>query len=932
MSGSTWTPSGDDATRGWLWTYQKYDWKGRVVRKINTDGADSSTLNDSDVLISYEGCGCAGGQVTTIQGPSVPRDDQPNQTARRKQRSYEDILGRKWKSEAFNWGGSVYSTSTVRFNGRDQVLDATQTEAATSVSQVSTMSYDGHGRMISKHLPSEFEGSTLKYSNFTYNVDDSVATVTDPRGAVVSYSYGHPGADEVRPLLTGISYAPPSTQPTYTTISDTPDVSFSYDDAANRTAMTDGSGSTSYVYDSLSRITSETKTFSGLSGNFTVNYAYQLSGKLKSLTDPFGAVVDYNNDKLGRTAAITGSGFASVTNYASAITYRAFGGVKGMTYDSSDASQISYGYDNGLRISTYEATSSVLSGGYIRKASYEYFNDSRTKKATNVLDSGFNQEYGYDSIGRISASASGTKVNSQNQNVMPFAQSLGYNAFGDLTERNTDVWGAGGGFAATYTNGHKDNSGEIYDAAGNVVDATTSSTIYKRWKFDASGRSVETAYRWYQSVPSPQIDRTETIVKTYDGDGLDTKRVDTKDFILYPGGTQSTSSTEYYVRSTVLGGKLLTELDQAGAKKLTNVYAGDGVLAEQRIIGGAPGVFWRHEDSITGSYRKIGQNGEEGGSLADSPANVEYDPLGGAIPTIDPLTDPLLSQPSSMRQFKSAGDVNRPEYGCVIDGEMRKDVGACSRALKHGIGRLSENFDQSRDALAEIGIVAFWNGVSGRSPIDPKPSVAYGDGGKWEIMFREPPFQKEIKNVDRDFIDSVRPFLKLALERDSCKQFVQKYVGAVDLLDAFDKLLEQGGLIVVPARPGEPQAAFAIGLIQNKTARIEFNHDPNPYPAKVQISAYIGTKNMVSTLIHELIHLIDGRNHDSAMATRIADGGDNKNPLPQKDDYDKFGKRKDGTAGNYVFDVSNFWNTPLRSACNPSDEVFRRWWHLGGDE
>jgi len=93
-----------------------------------------------------------------------------------------------------------------------------------------------------------------------------------------------------------------------------------------------------------------------------------------------------------------------------------------MTYDSSDASQIAFGYDNGLRVSTYEATSSVLSGGYVRKASYEYFNDNRTKKVTNVLDSGFNQEYGYDSIGRISASASGTKANSQNQNVMPFAQ------------------------------------------------------------------------------------------------------------------------------------------------------------------------------------------------------------------------------------------------------------------------------------------------------------------------------------------------------------------------------------------------------------------------------------------------------------------------------------------------------------------------------
>jgi len=63
---SGFTPTGDDSA-GPLWTYQKYDWKGRVVRKINTDGIDQTALNDSDILISYEGCGCAGGQVTTTK-------------------------------------------------------------------------------------------------------------------------------------------------------------------------------------------------------------------------------------------------------------------------------------------------------------------------------------------------------------------------------------------------------------------------------------------------------------------------------------------------------------------------------------------------------------------------------------------------------------------------------------------------------------------------------------------------------------------------------------------------------------------------------------------------------------------------------------------------------------------------------------------------
>src|SRR5690606_3574506 len=80
---SIWEPAGDDQSRGFLWTVQKYDWMGRVVRKINTDGVDSGTLNDSDVLISYAGCGCAGGLETTILGELVPKDDGTG-NARRK--------------------------------------------------------------------------------------------------------------------------------------------------------------------------------------------------------------------------------------------------------------------------------------------------------------------------------------------------------------------------------------------------------------------------------------------------------------------------------------------------------------------------------------------------------------------------------------------------------------------------------------------------------------------------------------------------------------------------------------------------------------------------------------------------------------------------------------------------------------------------------
>ena len=108
---SSWAAVGDDSGNpNFLWTSQEYDWKGRTTREINTDGTDR--------LISYTGCGCAGGQVTTIQGELVPRDDIPTQNARRTQKVYSDILGRNYKTETMEWDGTtVYTTTTQKYNG-----------------------------------------------------------------------------------------------------------------------------------------------------------------------------------------------------------------------------------------------------------------------------------------------------------------------------------------------------------------------------------------------------------------------------------------------------------------------------------------------------------------------------------------------------------------------------------------------------------------------------------------------------------------------------------------------------------------------------------------------------------------------------------------------------------------------------------------------
>jgi YD repeat-containing protein len=254
-------PKGDDSA-GWLYTQQTYDWKGRPLVTTNpSDGTQKSA--------SYDGCGCAGGELMTLT------DEMGRQ-----QKVYSDSLGRRWKVEVLNWDGTVYSTTESTLNALDQATFMRQFQGTdqSGVYQETAYTYDGYGRLQSTHAPTHDAGRSTTYS---YNADDTPASATDARGAVTTYSYTDP-----RGLLTGITHALSG--------SDTLSVTYSYDAAGNRSSMTTGTGaggSVTYHYDTLSRLTSEGRQFPGLSGTYTLSYDYTLSGQLKSVTDHAGAPV-----------------------------------------------------------------------------------------------------------------------------------------------------------------------------------------------------------------------------------------------------------------------------------------------------------------------------------------------------------------------------------------------------------------------------------------------------------------------------------------------------------------------------------------------------------------------------------------------------------------------------------------------------------------
>jgi len=434
---SGWNPDGDDSA--FLWNSNEYDWMGRVVRKIATDGADSPTPNASDVFITYAGCGCAGSLVTTIKGEEIIEktwnESSPTSLGRRTQKLYQDILGRTIKSEIMEWDGTTpYLTTETSFNGRDQALTVEQTDEDAEVTQTTTMSYDGHGRLDEKHIPQQDAEAETSYG---YNPDGSVSGVTDARGVITNYVYNNRG------LVTDITWNVGATG-----IADPADVDITYDDAGNRLTMTDGLGTMAYEYNSLSQMTAETRDFTDTltyapNGVYRLEYSYHVGGQLKSLEDPYEDVINYGRDKSGRMSSVTGSSYGSVTSYISSPEYRAWGALKSLSFSNGAATATTF--DSRLRPDTFELTKSGL-GNPIMDKDYTYYADGSLRKLEDHRNDKFNRLNTYDSMGRLITAktgmeARGTTATTQQLVDVPYRQAFQYNAFSNLEGRTNWHWG-----------------------------------------------------------------------------------------------------------------------------------------------------------------------------------------------------------------------------------------------------------------------------------------------------------------------------------------------------------------------------------------------------------------------------------------------------------------------------------------------------------
>ena len=293
-------------------------------------------------------------------------------------------------------------------------------------------------------------------------------------------------------------------------------VTYSYDEDGNRTEMTDGTGTTTYSYNSLEEVVSvedgdsSTVTYGydadgnrtclsypnedshncadDDSGSGVVTYFYDGAGQPVSMTDWLGDATTFSYDPDGNLIdTILPSGATSIVN----DSYDAADTLNDTSVDTSgtmtDLAVLTRNADDLIASTTPSSDDSTTTYGY---------------NSLNQVTTGLGASYTYDTAGELTSSTP------DDESTVDYS----YNSDGQLcwSGSTTDSCGSPPSGSTTFS----------YDAAGNRVSSTPSSGHPTTYGYDQAGNLVcETAANDSgYSCLSPHS--TVTSVYAYNGDGL----------------------------------------------------------------------------------------------------------------------------------------------------------------------------------------------------------------------------------------------------------------------------------------------------------------------------------------------------------------------------------------------------------------------------
>ncbi|MGH8553036.1 MAG: hypothetical protein ACRERS_07055, partial [Methylococcales bacterium] len=304
-----------------------------------------------------------------------------------------------------------------------------------------------------------------------------------------------------------------------------------------------------------------------------------------------------------------------------------------------------------------------------------------------------------------------------------------------------------------------------------------------------------------------------SVQRFYNGDGREVKRkkfdfTEDPNMTDWPNGTWQNEDPIYYIRSSVLGGEVISETWPAGKKKKTFVLAAGAKIATQSEYpwGGAgnESVSFEHFDASGLSYRSTAVNGDAifgDGQFDGAPA--ELDPLGGNTGLSTPYIEPLQPPPPDQNFPYFPIDTDSPIYvngqrvSCSLDGFA---IG-CGQAFSMLGNSADIDFaNTSHWVLSQLGIFAVRHAVGNNdAPVPPggNPDSAYAttryeyeyffSGSFWGPRGIQQQTQQGPK-VDRGLPSNIRTLISDLAKRADCANILKKFADELGKKGKLDEI------------------------------------------------------------------------------------------------------------------------------------------------
>jgi RHS repeat-associated protein len=509
------------------------------------------------------------------------------------------------------------TTSVVMPDGNTSGLAACETSSPWAVSSTAyptqagyqtTSSYDSAGEPVATTTPATTAAPSGATTSYTFDAAGNMLTSTDPDGVTTTWTYTPAN------LISTISYSGSSAH----SVTDT------YDANGNKTATTDGTGSSSYVWDPFGELTSAQNG----SGQ-TVTYGYDADGDVTGITYPLPATATWattDTVSYGYNHADVLTSVTDFNNNQIAITPNADSLPASETL-ASTGDTISYTYDP---TDTPSAIALKNSASTPQSFTYSDAPAGNISTETDIPSSAKSPaDYTYDAQDRVTSMTPGTGS----------ALDYGFDAAGNLTTLPTGATG-------TY-----DHDSEL---TSSVLSGTTTSYTYnadgERLTAVQGGTTVSSA-AWNGAAELTSYDNTaaDMTAATYNGDGLRataTTSAGTQDFVWNevpqtPQLLMDSTSAYIYADAQAPG-------EQVGLSAGTVTYLVTDSLGSVRGTVNSSGAL-----TGTTSYDAWGNPETAGGLTATTPfgfaggytdptgliylINRYYDPKSGQFISVDPL-------------------------------------------------------------------------------------------------------------------------------------------------------------------------------------------------------------------------------------------------------------------------------------------------------